>query len=321
MKILLSTYQGLENLLISRLKSLGINKIEHTSKHTVITDITKNQLKNLPDKLKIITDIKPLVFYFKYKSLEDIKANIESYNFKNILIDNFVVRINRNQNKEIQTTALEKEIGGILYKKYKRTVSLSNPSITIVLDIIESTCFVCYIKENMQIKKRLYKIKTHPQDISGPLAAGILYLSGYKKYKTLIDPYANIGTLLIEATLMSKDKVYGIESSYKTIKDLEINASVAKVKDKIVIYNKIPKKLNKKFDFIITQPPKNLDLKDSLKNIYNLSKKTSVISLILKDTNLKNINEKDYKLNISKSHKIIVGKTIYDILICNQKKP
>ncbi len=321
MKILLSTYQGFENLLISRLNYIGIKKTEHASKLTVIADITKNQLKNLPDKLKIITDIKPLVFYFKYKSLDDIRTNIESYNFKDILIDNFVVRINRNQNKEIQTTALEKEIGGILYKKYKKTVSLKNPSITIVLDIIESTCFVCYSKDNINLKKRHYKIKTHSQDISGPLAAGILHLSGYKKYKTLIDPYANIGTLLIEATLMSKDKVYAIESSYKTIKDLEINASVAKVKDKIIIYNKIPKNLNKKFDFIITQPPKNLNPKDALKNIYNLSKKTAIISLILKDTNLKNKNEKDYKLNISKSHKIIVGKTTYDILICNQKKP
>ena len=320
MKILLTTYQGLENLLIEQLNKLKIKDIKSISKQKIIVECTTKSLEEIKNKIRIITDINELIFYFNYKSPEDIKTQIGLYDFKDLIVDGFVVRINRNNNKEIQTTPLESQVGEILYKKYQKKVSLKSPNITIFLDITKDMCFVCLKKDSQDIKKRDYKIKTHKQDISGPLACAIIHLSGYKKGKTLIDPYANIGTLLIEASLISKDKVYAIESSYKTAKDLEINASIAKLKNKIIIYNKQSKIKNRKFDFIITQPPKSLDIRQVIKDINKLSKSTSNIILILKDFILNNENEKDYKLNIYNFHKIIVGKTIYTILICNQKK-
>jgi len=95
----------------------------------------------------------------------------------------------------------EREIGE-LFKEYK--VDLKNPDFNIEIQEFNSEFFLS-LDLSGDLSKRDYKVFNNPLSLKGTTAFGALMLSGYKKGKSLLDPYCNSGTIGIEAVLYNNN--------------------------------------------------------------------------------------------------------------------
>ncbi|MGV8151308.1 MAG: hypothetical protein ACP5NV_06295 [Candidatus Woesearchaeota archaeon] len=95
----------------------------------------------------------------------------------------------------------EEEVG-LLFNEY--SVDLKNPGFSVELFEHEEEFFLC-LDLSGDLSKRDYKLFNSPLSLKGTTAFGILMLSGYKKDKSLLDPFINSGTIAIEAALFSNN--------------------------------------------------------------------------------------------------------------------
>ena len=64
------------------------------------------------------------------------------------------------------------------------------------------------------LHKKKYKMKNVPAPIKETLAAGLLYLSVWRKDKPLTDPFCGSGTIAIEAALMARNIAPGVSRNF-----------------------------------------------------------------------------------------------------------
>lgn len=64
------------------------------------------------------------------------------------------------------------------------------------------------------LHKRGYRVKNVPAPIKETLAAGLLYLSVWRKDKPLTDPFCGSGTIAIEAALMARNIAPGVSRNF-----------------------------------------------------------------------------------------------------------
>jgi tRNA (guanine10-N2)-dimethyltransferase len=113
----------------------------------------------------------------------------------------FVCRTINLSSKNIGSSALERQAGGILSRKWGAKVSLSEPQITVYLIITDSKKYLGY--SDRQIKPKLpTKIIKHPHELDMKLSRCLVNLSQLKEGKTLCDPFCGTGTILLEAESM-----------------------------------------------------------------------------------------------------------------------
>lgn len=118
----------------------------------------------------------------------------------------FVCRTINLTSKNVGSSALERQVGGILSRKWGSRVSLLDPQITVYLIITDSEKYLGY--SDRQSKPKLpTKIIKHPHELDMKLARCIVNLSGLKEKDTICDPFCGTGTILLEAESMGINSI------------------------------------------------------------------------------------------------------------------
>ncbi len=171
---------------------------------------------------KSINTVYKLIKKSEFSKKEDILNE-----FKKLKINikkTFKVDCNREGNHEFKSVEIEKLIG-VYLQKNNLELDFKNPDTTIFIDIYDNICLIGILeKDNLQ--KRNYRVKLNPDTLNPCLAFAALTLIKYKKGDILVDPICRDGIIVIEAALMKKGKVFGLD---KNIRNARINSKIAKV--------------------------------------------------------------------------------------------
>ncbi|MBM3247771.1 hypothetical protein FJZ17_04515, partial [Candidatus Pacearchaeota archaeon] len=254
---------------------------------------------------------------FQFKNIDDILNEI------NIKLKDFNVLCKIKDNN-IDSQDLKLKVTSLICEKYKTKPDYKEPKDILYIDIIKNTCLLG-LNPEINLFKRPYKIRTSNNSLNACLASSLLILSDFKKTESLLDPFCNDATLLIEAALKGSKNLYGLDSRSVNINNARINSQIAKVK--INLENKTINSFNTKIDRIITQTPFPSKLKSEkligpilenfLEKAYNLLEKSLTIitqnpSLLLK------LAEKNF--NLIKKLEVKHGSQNYFIFIFNKKE-
>ncbi|MGI0066228.1 MAG: TRM11 family SAM-dependent methyltransferase, partial [Nitrosotalea sp.] len=101
--------------------------------------------------------------------------------------ESFVCRTINLSSKNTGSSALERQAGGILSKRWGCKVSLSNPHVIVYLIITDSEKYLGYADCHVP-SSHPKKLVKHPHELDMKLARCIVNLSGLKEGKTLCDP-------------------------------------------------------------------------------------------------------------------------------------
>jgi tRNA (guanine10-N2)-dimethyltransferase len=173
----------------------------------------------------------------------------------------FVCRTINLSSKNIGSSALERQAGGILSRRWGSKVSLSDPKLTVYLIITDSKKYLGY--SDRQITPKLpTKIIKHPHELDMKLSRCLVNLSQLKEGKTLCDPFCGTGTILLEAESMGIQSV-GIDFDKIMCKITKKNLA-ANGFDSKVINSGYEEMLNIKSNAIVTDLPYGISSRASV---------------------------------------------------------
>lgn len=289
MNILISTYQGLEDISIKEIKEI-------TKKQAKVDAVSILILKNalISDLHKIIYSARSinkatiLLEIFDFTQLQDILNKIGKIDFKKYIKGQFSVSCKRSGNHDFNSKPIFDKTVNIVSNKYSVEANHKEPDTTIVVNIINHRCYISIDYINLQLNKRKYKVKTSFSDINSSLAYSLLRIAEYKNKKKLLDPFCGNSSIVVEAALIlsqipnlyKNDKIpknissqlnkkikkiktksiFGLDSKYINIKNSRINSKLAGISNLIDYQNLDLEWIDTKFkknsiDLIVTNPP------------------------------------------------------------------
>ena len=163
-----------------------------------------------------------LIKRFEFKEQEEILEQFKKLKIK--VKKKFRVDCHRDGTHSFKSVEIEKLIGVYLQKK-NLELDFKEPETVIFVDIYENNCLIGLLEKD-ELQKRDYRVKLNPDTINPCIAFSALSLIKYKKGDILVDPICRDGIITIEAALMKKGKVFGLD---KNIRNARINSKIAKV--------------------------------------------------------------------------------------------
>ena len=175
----------------------------------------------------------------------------------------FVCRTINLSSKKLSTSSLEKQVGGVLSRRWGSKVSLSNPHLTVYLIITDSEQYIgC---ADVKIEPKLpTKIIKHPHELDLKLSRCIVNLSQLKEGKTLCDPFCGTGTILLQAESMGIKSI-GIDFDPLMCSITRKNLAANQFKSKVInsSYNEI-RNIMGTIDAIVTDLPYGIASRSSV---------------------------------------------------------
>jgi len=244
----------------------------------------KATINKLSKRLACTKAIYQLLFISNAKKLTN---DLNSYNWNSIYKKDFCVRLTKPKGFNHS----EKELGSIIWNKIKNPrVNLVNPKTKIELFIIKNKIMVALLakelKQDFEQRKAHKRPELHPTSLNPKLARCLINLSGIGK-GTLVDLFCGSGGILIEAGLIGLN-VIGYDLYNIMLKKAKINLDYYKIK-KYRLINKDALRINKRYDYIVTDPPYGLNTSVWISE-NNINKKIP----------LKQINKKEKKRNLER---------------------
>ena len=248
-------------------------------------DFYKNY-KVLVKRLAYTHEIHELILRTNLSKLEDDFKNV---NWKEYIVDDFVVRIKRFDKVEIKTPALERRLGHLLltydidenivnednkedneFSDFTNDfkVNLKDPNSFIRVVATKNEIFVAYEKFKLN-KQHFQKIKPHkrpfffPGSMSPKLARCMVNLAHIKKDQILLDPFCGTGGILIEGGMIGA-KLIGSDINWNmkngTLVNLDYCTTIdycdIKKEDYEAYHIDVRElKLYEKVDAVVTDPP------------------------------------------------------------------
>lgn len=288
MKAISTTIQGLEEVTIKEIKEILKVKsnILTPSKVEFITDEIDKFNKFTRSSLNTYQ----LLDKLKFKTIEDIENKIKKVNID--IKDSFVVRCHRVGTHKFNSLEIERKIGEIIYKKYKKKVEFETPGTIVYIDILNNYCFIGL---NPSTFKRDYKLRTNFLTLNSSLAYSLARIIDYKKDETLLIPFCSSGEIAIESCLYisktqlnEKPKIkekLKIITVGENIKNGVINSKIASVYNLIRIKRLEMDWLDTEFkknsiDKIIMYIPKKDDYSELFKQMKYILKKDGRICIL-----------------------------------------
>ena len=264
----------------------------------MIADL-KNSVKSLGKlikKLALTKNIYKLLFECKIYELTDL---MKEYDWDSIYRGNFCLRMhyfnnnNEKSNKKLinknikknkkqsnvseqitRSQLTEKNLAEYVWRSVKNPkVDLKNPKTKIELFIIgdNAYCGLLIFENNQDFKSRKSHLRpfSHPSSLHPKLARALVNLIGIKEDEIMLDPFCGTGGFLIEAGLMGI-KVVGYDISKNMVRGCKENLKHFRIKNSEII-NKNALKINKKFDYVVTDLPYGLN-----SNVYPQYNKNSL---------------------------------------------
>lgn len=308
-----------ENIELAKEEVLALTDSEkyQLTDNILILDADKN-IDELSNRLAYTHKIYKFLFSVKENEL---KNELKSFDWQKIYKKDFCLRIPNFAN-------IEPDYAKYIWNKIKNPrVDLTKPKTLIEIFIAKNKAICCLFLS--ETDKSCLKRKAHLRPALFPSAtcpkltkAGI-NLTGIKKGETLFDPFAGIGTTLIEARLMGLNPVgYDIEDKF--IRMAKMNLNYYKLKSKIEKRDAL--KINKPYEYVFTDLPYGKNTKDTdlgklylnfLKNSYKKIKKRMVI-IFPSFVNHKNIIKKT-KWKIKNEFNIYIHKSLSKNMVVLEK--
>ncbi len=146
-------------------------------------------------------------------SLKEIYTSIRGLDFSFIKPDqSFAIRSLRIGNHDFTSLDISREAGQAVIDSYlqdrkvRLKVDLDNPDIIIRVDLIYNELFVGLdTTGDRALHKRWYRVYNHPAPLNTAIASSMIFLSGWKKDKILLDPMCGGGTIPIETAMILRN--------------------------------------------------------------------------------------------------------------------
>ncbi len=217
LKITIKTIFGLEPALLQNLQELGYSDAKPINRgaqlHGTWRDVYKINL-NVRCGISVLVELT----HFKFENKEELYRNIRDMRWtqwfdvkKTIAIRGFV------QSKLFPNTQFPMLLAkdAIVDDFRARTgsrpnVDLKEAQVVIDLFIHENHCTVSMNTSGDPLFKRGYRKETGLAPLNEVAAAGMIYLSGWDRVSTLLDPMCGSGTIAIEAAMIASNTPAGI---------------------------------------------------------------------------------------------------------------
>ena len=338
MEIVISCLRGLEDVCILEIKELINKKAVKLLDGRVKVECTDANLEKLSNFLRSGLRITSFLGNTKFKSIDDMAK--ESLKYIKDYKAPILVRCSRFGEHDFKSGDVEKTVGEVLYKK-GLSVNLDNPKTTIIVDIINNDCILGnLIIDNLN--KREYRIRSTGQSINATICYSLVRFSGWKKDKTILDPFSKDCTIAIEATsfaynlplkfkkaIESKEQnIFSFDSLLANVNNSETNAKLAGVNKAIRFARYDIEWLDTKFGkgelgYIVTVFPnlsadRKKDMEKLAKDLFYqaefiLSKRGKMV--ILSQTDLKGYMG---KFKLKEERKVFSGNVEYTVYIATK---
>jgi len=276
MKILLTTVQGLEDLVLQEIFSLlAVNEILSYRtleyKGRIYLDVRDEKITDflgeLMFKSRLIDHVYLIILEKRLDNISRINNFVQEFFVKHLKdflnqYTFYAVSSQRLEKRwEITSVQLSKNIGEIIdnLNVFLSPISLDDPDLVVYAELKrDSICLGFNLTFNTPLHRRSYRRYIHPSMINPILASALCYLSKIEKRRKILDPFCGSGTILIECKKINPECIcYGYDINPKHVNGAKQNIIEAGVDDIYVGVSDIlelDKKLDN-IDAIITNPP------------------------------------------------------------------
>ncbi len=226
-RLVAKTFYGLEEILASELKELGVNEVEKANR-AVYFQGDKRLMYACNYHLRTALSILKPIITFECHDEDDlyrkVKRSVDWSQYFGVK-HTFSVEstVYSSVFKHSQYASLRVKDGIVDFfreKTGKRPyIDTDNPDVLINLHISEKQITLSLNSSGESLYKRGYRLSSGTAPLNEVLAAGLIKLSGWQSNQVLVDPMCGSGTILIEAALMALQippgmfrKKFGFES-------------------------------------------------------------------------------------------------------------
>ena len=217
-KILVKTFQGLEQVLASELVKLGAT--EDLQIHRRAVSFTGDKELLYKANLCCRTAIRVLkpIRTFKAQSADEVYEEIKKIDWEEWLnlkvtysIDS-VVYSDIFRHSKFVTYRVKDAISDQFTEKYGKrpSISVEQPDILLNIHIAQDICTLSLDSSGESLHRRGYRVSQNEAPLNEALAAGLILLTGWDGNSDFIDPMCGSGTLLIEAAMIALNIPPGI---------------------------------------------------------------------------------------------------------------
>ncbi len=210
--ITVQTFAGLEQVLASELKALGMQKVEETSR-AVLFEGSKRDLYTV--NLACRTALRALIPIATFRAEDETQLydGVKKIEWDQIfsLEETFIIEVSTYSSNLTHTQYIAQKskdaIADYFMEKFEArpSVDKKNPHFYIHIRLSRDECTVSLDSSGAPLYKRGYRVEQGPGPINEILAAGLIMMTDWDKKTTLLDPMCGSGTFLIEAALIAKN--------------------------------------------------------------------------------------------------------------------
>ena len=218
MKILVKTFQGLEEVLAAELVKLGATDDLQIHRRAVSfsgdLELLYKANLSLRTAIRVLKPIKT----FKAASADEVYNEVKKMHWEDYLrlentfsIDSTVYSDIFTHSKFVTYRVKDAICDYFTEKTGKRpSVRLDEPDVMLNIHISNDTCTLSLDSSGESLHKRGYRVAQNDAPLNEALAAGLILLTGWDGNSDFIDPMCGSGTLLIEAAMIALNIPPGI---------------------------------------------------------------------------------------------------------------
>lgn len=231
-KIIVKTFQGLEEVLAEELINLGANNVEIGRRMVACTGDQEMLYKANFCTRTAVKVLKPIKEFKATDADEvyEVAKQIDWSQYMDVkstfLVDAVIFSENFRHSKFV-AYRLKDAIADYWREKTggeRPNVGISNPDLQINIHIADDEVTISLDSSGESLHQRGYKTATVAAPINEVLAAGLVLLTGWRGECDLIDPFCGSGTILIEAALIAQNIYPGVfrkEYAFEKWKDFD----------------------------------------------------------------------------------------------------
>lgn len=253
MKLVATTYAGLENVLAQELIALQADDVQVARRAVYFSGDLEMMYRanySLRTAVKVLVNLKE----FKIKKVDDLYRKVFDIKWEEIFDNDATFSVQAQAfNSDLFRNSMFAglKVKDAIVDRFRKfsdmrpSVDHKFPQIIINVHIAKDTAIISLDSSGEPLFKRKYRTVQHEAPISEVLAAGMLLLSGWDKKSPIADPMCGSGTIVIEAAMMAKNirpGDIGRDYAFMNWKDFSIT-----------LYNKIKEEANidEELDFSI----------------------------------------------------------------------
>lgn len=216
-ELIAKTFMGMETVLAQELTQLGANNVQ-IGRRMVSFSGDKEMMYRANFQLHTAIRILKPIKHFKSKSADEMYDEVKKIDWSQYIEDgktfsvDSVVYSDEFRNSRFVTYKVKDAIVDQFREKTGKrpNISVSNPDIRLNIHVAEDDATLSLDSSGESLHRRGYRQESVEAPLNEVLAAGMIFLSGWKGDCDFIDPMCGSGTLLIEAALIAHNMSPGI---------------------------------------------------------------------------------------------------------------